>query len=332
MSFQHPPRTNVGTRFSEPAKNTLVSWINERNNRGFYPSQFTFDAPIPVSLDGTVDIPFLYNDTGERSAIRVQRVDIGKVPGLSSMVIHSGAYSVQSILDAIFEQYGLYLDIDMVSVDLNKSDLNTLLGNGILDGFNILGKGSTDDIVPAIEVLDCYITIKSNHLIYTGELVVRIRRSLLTNGNSIDRLLLLRDHYEQDPDAIPYVETYQPRGLWSVEPSDQYDRRSAEAMLYALRDGDPLDYPSIALVLKAITNTPWVADRKPSVFNIMGATVLYNGLASGHPGVAPLTHSYLLILELNELCLNLQGRIHIAYRYAKPNHPIKSAASTYPLN
>lgn len=321
-NFVHPPRSGLGNRFSQPAKSTLISWINEKNNRGFYPSQFTFRDPIPIDYDGTVDIPFIYNDTGEESKLRVQRVNIGLVPGLQDIVIHSTAFTVQSILDSIFEQYGLFLDPDMVAVKLNKIGLDDALSDGILDGFDIGGRGVYSEGSHRLELLDCTITMKDNHLVYEGEIFLKIRKSLLTNTDTISRMMDLREFYSQSDEMKPYVETYQPCGLWTVDESDKYVRREIESRLYSLGKDGIVDYRLLSRLLSDITNNEWVSDNIEAPFNIMNSRVLYNGLSSEHPGIAPISHSYLLILELSDLCENLQGRIHIAYRYSRPTHPI----------
>ncbi len=321
-NFVHPTKTGLGNRFSQPAKVTLISWINEKNNRGFSPSQFTFRDPIKIDYDGTVDIPFIYNDTGEESKLRVQRINIGLVPGLQDIVIHSTAFTVQSILDSIYEQYGIYLDPNMVDVKLNKITLDTALDDGILDGFDIGGRGKYSDGSPRLELLDCTITMLDNHLIYEGQMFLKIRKSLLTNTDTISRLLNLREFYSQSDELKPYIETYQPSGLWAVEESNKYVRREIESRLYSIGKSNIVDYDLLANIMTTITGREWYSSHEETEFNVYGSQVLYNGLSSEHPGVGPITHSYLLILELSdEHCSNFQGRIHLAYRYSTPSHP-----------
>lgn len=299
MTQRYPEIVALGQRFARPASETLVRWINQKNNRQFHPDQFVFGVPIDRGVgNNTVDIPFHYRETHESSTLQVQRVDISLIPGLGTLAIHSHVLDVPSVLSAIHEQYGLYLDADMVEVVLEDGDLED----------------------PEAGV-DGVITILPNHLLYVGEMTVKVRRSLVFNNNTMDRVLDLREFYSQSGEDKPYVETYQPKGLWSVEESEHYNRRMVEAGLFTLGEGGLVDYTLLALLLSSITGSEWVASPTPAPFNIMNSTLLYNGLASEHPGIAPISHSYLIMLELSELCENLQGTLSLAYRYSTPHHP-----------
>lgn len=336
MTFVHPPRSNLGNRFSQPAKETLVSWINEKNNRGFYPHQFTFSDPIKLDDDGTVEIPFTYNPTGESSSLEVQRVNIGKVPGLKNLVIYPDAITTESILLSLYREYGLYLDKDMVSVSTGPVSLDKILVGDKLDGFG------NDEVVESqvhFDQLECSITMLDNHLVYEGVLNIVLAKSVLHNTDSIARRMSLRDYYAQDGEGKPYVETFQPKGLWLVDktnrylnrdlideslytpPLDRELRRELESRLFHVDKREVVDYHILAEVLTKVTGSKWVAENSVVPFNVMNSRVLYNGLASDQPGIAPVSHSYLLILELSGLCENLQGRVHIAYRYSTPSHP-----------
>lgn len=352
MTYIHPPRSQLGNRFAQPAKETLVGWINEKNNRGFYAKQFTFKDPIKRDDDGSVDIPFIYNDTGEKSILSIQRINIGLVPGLQNLAIYPDKLFNQNILDAIYKEYGLYLDLDMVDIILeNLLELCDLITVTDLSGLHYPvesfdGKpGEESNAVTPDELSDyldprwhlptCRIVMRPNHLVYEGELVVTFQRSVLTNPNTLARNMNLRTFYSQTLDEKPYVETFQSKGLWTIHRSDTKRRdkwshscglnkksqRELESNIYHLKEGGQLDYTMLAELLTRITNTKWLASHHETAFNVMNSIVLYNGLASDKPGIAPITHSHLLVLELSDLCENLQGRIHIAYSYSTPNHP-----------
>lgn len=309
---------NRGTRFSQPAIETLISWINVKNNRRFSPSQFEFGTPVPVSNDGTVDIPFTYTDTGDSDTLRVQRVNLSRVPGLHPIVLHSVNLSTDSILKALLDQYGLYLDEDMVEVRFD-TNINEMFPTELLEGFS-QNDTDSDDVGADYRGSECTIRILDHHLVYEGELKVLVRKSMLSNGNTIDRIINLRKFYESH-DEVPFIETYQPGGLWTVDGFDHETRRRIEYCLHYIQDSGPVDYDLLADILHRITKDDWVSNEETQSFNIQGAKVIYNGLSSEYPGIGPLTHSHLLILELSKLCDNLQGHIHIAYRYSPPHHP-----------
>lgn len=314
IKYQRPGERGVGSRFSLPAKETLVSWINEKNNRGFSSNQFTFGTPVRVDDNGVVDVPFTYLTTGEKSNIRVQRINLSLVPGLRSISIHSENLSKETILKSIYDQYGLFLDEDFIELIIDKVTLSKETVE--LNGFNI-----SNDSTPDIGGIDYKLVITDDHLIYEGNINLKVRKSLLTNTNTIARTLDLREFYSQSDEVKPYIETYQPSGYWSVEESKYYHRREVESKLYAIDKGDVIDYNLLANLLTRITKDKWVSSEKHKPFNIKNSNVLYNSLSSKYPELGPVTHSYILVLELSELCSNLQGRVNILYRYSRPTYP-----------
>lgn len=293
MSFIHPPRSNLGNRFSQPAKETLISWINEKNNRGFYADQFTFRDPISTDDNGMVEIPFTYDPTGEESTLLIQRVNIGLVPGFQRLVAYPQEFTTHEVLLFLYNDYGLYLDHEMIDIEFDNE-------------------------------VSCRIVIKDNHLVYEGELNITFASSVIFNTDTIARTLDLRAFYAQSDEDKPYIETFQPGGLWVVNNKlwpDRATRRELESKLYHLDNDSPIDYPLLADILSTITGSFWTASTEAGPFNVMNSSVAYNGLANDQPAVAPITYSHLLIVELSDLCENLQGRIHIAYHYTTPSHP-----------
>lgn len=322
MKFVHPPRIDIGNRFSKPAKETLVSWINEKNNRGFYAHQFTFSDPIKLDDDGTVEIPFEYTSTGEESSLIVQRINIGLIPGFKRLVTYPKVFSSEGILDSLYQEYGLYLDSEMVEVEFDPVDVSRVLSGETLDGFDNGGDGAGLTHLRS-DQMSCTIRIKDNHLVYEGTIRVFFAETVLTNTDTIARRLDLRQFYSQNETDKPYIETYQPRGLWMVTEKDREARREIESRLYHLtRSKDKIvDYELLAELLTRITKTMWSTEKKAGPFNVMNSRVLYNDLSSGNPGIAPVSYSHLLIIELSDYCTNLQGRVHIAYKYSTPSHP-----------
>ena len=162
---------------------------------------------------------------------------------------------------------------------------------------------------------------------------------MVTFDRQIDSVLELRKFYTVSDELKPYVETIQPKGIWTVD-KEQFGtmsvKKEVEARLYemTLKEDTIVDYAFIAQVLSSITGHPWVNDTSPAPFNVMGSIIKYNGVTGNYPNIAPVKYSYLMILELGELCSNLQGDIHIAYQYANYRHPMygnKTLAGIPPL-
>lgn len=314
-----------GVRFALPAHDTLVSWINQKNQRSFEPSDFIFDAPVAMAPDGWVRVTGRYMPLDQPVAFQLQRVDLSLIPELQSLTIHVTSPTKERILDAIHSQYGLYLDLDLVDLDLERIQLSNYLGD-VLNGFD----GPDLDVVPppGLNDMEGTIVISDLHPVWTGTLNFKIRSSMVMGDISIDTKLDLRDYYRSINDSRPWVETLQPGGVWLVTRDiwhDHTDKRLVDANLYNLDRNERLvDYDLVASILTELTGHPWVVDTVPSEYNVMGIEILYNGTSGKYPNVAPVGYSYLIILKLNDLCNNLKGNIHIGYQYANNLHPVYS--------
>lgn len=335
--FTSPPVHYNGIRFSIGSKESLVRWINTVNNRNFTADDFVFDVPVPDGNDGWVYITGKYLPSDEPITLRVQRVDLSKLNGINPLVIHSRAFDKQSIADAIFDQYGILLELDLFELDIIKEDISNVIGNH-LNGF---GSDEGIDVIDSLEYGDGEGTIRilPSHLTLEGTIDFKIRASMLSFDSKIDSVLSLREFYSTHDDLKPFVETIQPKGTWTLDKAhfgSMSAKKEVEAKLYemTLSPDTVVDYVFLAQVLTSITGQQWTSENNNSPFNVMGSIIKYNGVAGKYPNVAPIAYSYLMILELSELCSNLQGDVHIAYQYANHRHPLygnKTLAGIPPL-
>ena len=335
--FTNTPNVYNGIRFYLDSKSSLVNWINVVNNRSFTVDDFIFDTPVSEGGDGWVRINGTYVPTDEPMVLRVQRVDLSKLNGVEPLVIHVPSYDKKDIADAIFEQYGILLELDLFEMTITRMPIENIIGY-TLDGFD----GSA---VPVLDpVIDYWngegtLTISPDHLTLEGTITFKVRSAMLSFENRIDSVLSLRQFYSNSDSLLPFVETIQPKGVWTLDKNHfgtMSVKKEVEAKLYemSLSEDTIVDYVFIAQVLSSITNQEWISSQSPTPFNVMGSIIKYNGVAGEHPNVAPVEYSYLMILQLSDLCDNLQGDIHIAYQYANYKHPLygnKSLAGAPPL-
>lgn len=322
----NPPVHYRGIRFALNAKDSLVSWINLVNHRSFSSDDFVFDDPTNIQPNGWVTVTGTFLPTNESITLTLQRVDLSEINSLRTLSFHTPSFSKESIANSIFEQYGIYLDLDLFELDLEKQELSSVLGDR-LNGFGDTGLAMEAPIFKGTGEATGKIYISPRHLTLEGTIDFKIRTSMLSLGLDIDSVLKLRDYYSISDESKPFVETLQPKGVWTVDKnafSPHHVKKEIDARLYesTLYPDIPVDYDFIKQVLTAITGHAWsnVMDTVP--FNVMGSTIKYNGVSGKHPNIAPVEYSYLMIIELGTMCSNLQGDIHIAYQYVNELHPL----------
>lgn len=335
--FTNPPVHYNGIRFALNAKDSLVTWINTINNREFSSDDFEFNDPTEDGFDGWVMVTGKYLPSDEPITLRLQRVNLSSLKGLEVITLHSSSYDKPSISKALFDQYGIFLEPTLFELDVVKQDINNVIGS-TLHGFDT---GESPDIIEDSVYGDAegIIHISSKHLTLEGSIAFKIRTALLSFDKQIDSILKLREFYTYSDESKPFVETIQPKGVWTVDKThfgSMPVKKEIDARLYeiTLSPDTVVDYAFLAQVLTDITGQQWNNDVSELPFNVMGSIIKYNGVAGKYPNIAPVTHSYLMILELSELCSNLQGDIHIAYQYANYAHPLygnKTLAGTSPL-
>lgn len=328
---------NLVSKFSKPAYETLVDWINVKNNRSLSLEQFKFGKVTAIGDQGDCEIEFNFvASTGwptTKQTLTVQRVNLTNIPGLNVLTIHASDYSQENILNEIHNQYGLYLDKDLVSFDLNGAKLNEVFPNTLLNGFS-----STDDIVETLEpkygTLGYLITINDNHPTLIGHIPVYVRQSIESFQGNIDSVLKLREFYLDGKLDIPFVETIQPQGIWVLSNGtygSPLERKRAASILHSnIREGDvilsemedDILIGELLNVLGQITECTWKSTVEDNSFNLYGATVLYNGISDPVVNTAPIEYNHTLVIKLSDSCTNLQGVVRIAYKYASTHHPM----------
>ncbi len=341
-------RFSLVQKFSKPAYLTLVDWINEKNNRGFSLDQFVFNGVTPINDNGDCRIAFKFSDkTGwpqDEQLLVVQRVDISNVPGLAEIVIHSPEFTKVEILKSIFDQYGLYLDADLVRIVPARMPLKRALLNKYLDGFDESSDPKKTVIDNTDRARDFQLEILSEHPTLTGFIPLFVRKSLSSHLGNVDSLMDLREYYVDGREDLPFVENIQPRGLWLVKRELYTNERVYKGVcnaLHAYADGDVLltdtfgasNLDILLDIMREVTKRDWVVDGKASPFNLHSATVTYNGLTDPVVNTAPIEYNHMLVIELSNLCDNLQGTVRIAYKYASPHHPIsRNRAGILPIS
>lgn len=323
--------TPILTRYSKPSKDLLVDMINQANKRKLIPSQLNFLNPTLLGEDGlsTVDIQF---DVGmgwsaEVRPLTYYRVEPGKLSYLDPIVVFVNDFEVQSVCDAILDQYGVLLEPELIEMTVHEPDLEDSLINDDLNGFTPMTnpEGETILVPNAFQNnRDITIAFKPEHLIFFGELKVRVRPALEFLDTTIDSLLDIREYYKDDATTPPPVELYLKHGEATLtDDIPQTVRRSYEVYLRTLtadeliEEDDQLDD-----LLEIITGDEWKIDAElPGSFNLYGAKVVYNGLTTEQQQVNDAAYNYVLVLELSGACSNLSGLLRIAYRYADPRSP-----------
>lgn len=320
-------------RFSHTAVDSLVNQINFVNNRGFTKDQFVFETPIPMDNYGKCMIGFKFAEsTGWSQAkqfLIVHRQNVSEIPRLNPLVIHSTGYDVDSILTAIFDQYGWAIDKHLITMDRPE----------VAKVYPVKTLGKLDEIVDGDKpiIMDGHAEINirflDSHPLYYGSMQVLIRPSLSTMKGDIDSVLAVREFYSTGRIDLPFVETIQPRGEWKLSDSiaDHQTRKVIESELAKIPMGGKLEInQTLVDVLNEVTGVEWSFDDDVSPYNLKGAKVLHNGIG-GHEYIpTDPGYNYMLAIELSELCGNLQGIIRLSYRYSSRympgNLPLNSAS------
>lgn len=295
----YPP---IMDRYSKPCKEMLVAFINKANGKSFSPDSIRFGVPTLLSPDGVsqVDVSFT-TDTGWSDTVvplTYTRVDLQTQPAISPMIIHSNDFTVEAILPAIFEQYGVLLEPELL--DLSSVDEDVESGTGTL-----------------------LITFKPEHLLFFGTIQVYVRPSIELLGTTIRDTLALREFYVDGNVNLPPVDTVIPRGelkLNDLTGIHYTQVRQYETELRTLAPGvELIDTTVVSDILQGITGDVWYfSSVEPGPFNLSGATVIYNGLTGDVLNFTDGEYNYVIGIQLGSLCSNLTGVIKLGYKYASP--------------
>jgi len=330
--MQHRRDARLG-RFGKKSLDLLVDYINEHNNRALRPDQLVFGNPSTMDDTGLTEIEVGFAvETGwsdEKEIMAYYRVEPSLFLRGQPISIYVTGYTDVEICNAIFEQYGLFIEPEFITLTLVAESLADLTPVGDLPGFD----GEDEEPEPPVEMpppgyLDnrnYKLLFKQNHLIFFGEIQVQTRRAMQSLGNPIDSLMDLRTFYTDGNMNVPPVDLLIPKGelyLSSVKYPDLGERHALQNMLFGIKTGTTLvsaRYP--AGLLETLTGDSWVSEIDPADFNLEGATVIYNGFVSKDQSLDDSGYNFVIAIELGPLCTNLTGILKIGYKYASSKTP-----------
>lgn len=329
-------------RYSKSSKELLVDYINATNNRLLKPEQLLFGLPVNEGEEGltSVDIKFASTNgwSEEVQRLMYRRVDINQILNDEPCAVHVPVLTEAAIVAALYEQYGLKLEPELITVEL--ADVNFVAIAPITDtvGFQPEDAPEEPEPLPALQNTNYLVTMSSDHLIFTGSFKVITRQSLTLLGATIDSLLNLRQFYSDSNQGLPPVDLILEEG--ELKLSDAYmshdDRRAVESYLYTIPTGYVwADLVNLPQLLRRLTGDEWVSVPDQALpFNVHGSEVIYNGFVSVAHTVKDPAYNYVFCLDLSKWCNNITGVLKIAYRYSDskvPGNLPNNHASTPPL-
>lgn len=172
-----------------------------------------------------------------------------------------------------------------------------------------------EEVLPDLSSRYFKLTMLNEHLLLQGSIIIRCMPTLFFDSASIGQLLDIRRYFSSKGCERFPIEQYLNTKVVKGTDEDGY--------LLFNTDIDNIDYSVISRVLTYNTYDDWVVENKISPFNVNGIELLYNGLASTEYPSPDRTYPYVMVLELSdEYCLNLKGKIVIAYRneYKRKSH------------
>lgn len=309
-------------RYNQPAADLMLQVLNITNKTSFVKEQLTFGLPTVVH-DSVPNIsPVQTNDydlqrppegtltritvtpTPESGFTKCQellyrRVVIQDHFIAVPFVVYAKDRTREVILAALKEQYGLYLDDDMVDVSFRQVDLQSViyrqhLGSVVVDEFS-------DYFPPAS--YNAIVTILPNHPYWIGELNVYIREAVEFLDRDIKNTLEIYKYLGHgDHNKIPAEMMLKMDGFVD---KDEYIKN--------LKVGDPVG-PMILDVVKSLTPDPWVFVNEPANFNLYGTKVIYNGHNTGDVYINdPRVTRVMIIAFGEEHCSNIRGEWVFGY-------------------
>src|SRR5690606_11131527 len=129
------------SRNGKPARELLVDMLNYANGRSLDHREFIFGKPKTVGSQGYTSVEMSFRNTSgmapnQKQTIHYYRIDLQEVIGLDPLVIHCEFLSVKSILDAIFEQYGLFIEPEHIQIVFEEMDLEEIILKTRLEGLH----------------------------------------------------------------------------------------------------------------------------------------------------------------------------------------------------
>ncbi|QTH80232.1 hypothetical protein PA10_00032 [Pseudomonas phage pPa_SNUABM_DT01] len=311
-------------RYNKPANEMLLDIFNFTNKTAVEPWQITFGAPFPMqetepqiklthmqaydnprptqgTLTGIVVKPTPESGWRKEQQLTYRRLVIQDYFVSVPFVIYAVDMAHEVILKALLEQYGLFLDLDLVEFEFKPVDLNDVLFRTHMG--SILETDTCGDFVAPI-AQNVVIRMKPEHPIFMGEINVFIREAVQFLDRDIKTTLEVRTYLGPgDHNKMP-AEMILPNHKFV----DHYH------VMQGQKVGD-LVGEWIVDTAKAVTHDNWVFTGEDMVpFNLYGAKVIYNGLNTGEVYIDDPKVTNLLIIQFSDVyCKNIRGQWIIGY-------------------
>lgn len=310
-------------RYNKPAAQLMLDIMNATNQTAIEPWQVTFGVPYPVSEPAPqINVQHL-NDYNQHRPTHNSLTGIEVIPTPASgwrktaqlvyrrsviqdqfisvpFVIYCTDTTDEVILKQLSEQYGLYLDLELVTIRFVQIDLNEVLFRTHMG--SILETDACADFVQPI-AHNVIITMKPEHPVYMGEINVYIREAArfldrdVKTTLEVHRYLGPGDHNKMPAEMIL--------------PNNRFVDH--DYVMRNLKAGDLVN-EWIVDTAKAVTGDKWVFTQNANNFNLYGAKVVYNGLNTGDVYINDPKVTNLLIVQFSDdHCMNIRGQWVIGY-------------------
>lgn len=285
----------------------LVDYINHQNNRKLDVRDIVFTTPVPTGTDGmvTVGVNFAAPTGWENSngSLTYKRQLIADAVPNAQFTVHTEQVDEETVLDAVYKQYGFYLDEDTYLCEE-------------CDEAGVPLPPIDPDNPPVIDLDDdrwFMLTLTNDHLLLEGSILIRRVRSIALLGTTISRLLDIRQYYTDITSKRFPVELYLKNFNLST------GSVLGQSLYYVSNTNPELD--AIMQTLKELTHDEWMVQETHLDYNLVGCQILYNGLSSTEYTTTDDRYPYVLVIQLSEFCDNLQGVISINYRNDRKQYP-----------
>lgn len=310
-------------RYNKPAAQMLLDIFNFTNKAAVEPWQVTFGQPYPVADDTPQIVPVHMNDYNlvRPTQGTLTRIEVHPTPESGwrksqqltyrrlvmqdyfvsiPFVIYAIENTPEVILNGIMEQYGLYLDPELVDVTFRQVDLGDVLFQTHMG--SVIETDFCSDYVPPV-AWNAIVKAKPENPIWMGEINVYIREAVQFLNRDIKTTLEVRRYLgPEDHNKMP-AEMILPNNRFVDH--DYYMR--------GLKVGDLIE-SWIVDTAKEVTGDNWVFTQNSNPFNLYGAKVVYNGLNTGEVYIDDPKVSNVLILQFSDThCTNIRGQWVIGY-------------------
>lgn len=309
-------------RYNQPAAALILDIFNFTNKTQMEPWQVSFGNPVEVPDDKPNIVPVHMNDYDLRRPANSTLTEIILTPSAESgwtgfqrmvyrreviqdhfvsvpFVVYAVETSDQVILDALLQQYGLYLDAHLVDIEFRPIDLNEVL---FLDHMGSILDGGNCDYQPPVSH-NVIITMKADHPVYIGAINVYVREAVRFLDRDIKTTLEVHRYLGPGDHSKLPAEMILPNNRFV---DDNFTMRGMKV--------DDLVGQWIVEKAKAITGDNWVFTQEQNVFNLYGSKVIYNGLNTGSIYIDdPKVSNAMIIQFSDEHCSNIRGQWIIGY-------------------